>query len=121
MVERLRRGEGVPGMGHPLYAEGDPRGRLLLQMVRKAWPRSRATVLGEAVAHAGAEVLGKAPNLDLGLAVIARALGLPAGAALTIFAMGRAIGWIAHALEQYGGERLIRPRAHYVGPKPEVG
>jgi citrate synthase len=56
--------------------------------------------LGEAVAHAGAEVLGKAPNLDLGLAVIARALGLPAGAALTIFAMGRAIGWIAHALEQ---------------------
>ena len=60
------------------------------------------------------------PTLDLGLAVLARALGLPAGAALGIFALGRSAGWIAHALEARRDDRLIRPRARYVGIPPSA-
>jgi citrate synthase len=43
---------------------------------------------------------------------------LPPGTALALFALGRAIGWIAHAIEEYQTDRMIRPRAHYTGPMP---
>jgi citrate synthase len=118
IARRLRRGEPVPGFGHPLYPEGDPRGRALLEEVERLFPHSPATRLARALAEAGWSVLGQHPTLDLGLAAVARALELPAGAALGLFAMGRAIGWIGHAIEQYGADRLIRPRARYVGPPP---
>ena len=49
---------------------------------------------------------------------VARSLELPRGAAIALFAIGRTIGWIAHAIEQYGQATMIRPRAKYVGPKP---
>jgi citrate synthase len=52
------------------------------------------------------------------LVAVARSLGLPSGAALTLFAIGRTIGWIAHALEQYAEPTIIRPRAKYVGEAP---
>jgi citrate synthase len=45
-------------------------------------------------------------------------LRLPAGAPLMLFALGRTIGWLGHAIEQYGIGQLIRPRAAYVGPPP---
>jgi len=48
-----------------------------------------------------------------------RTLGIPRGSALTLFAIGRTIGWIAHAIEQYTQNAMIRPRAKYVGPAPE--
>jgi citrate synthase len=47
-------------------------------------------------------------------------LRLPAGSALTVFALGRTIGWIGHAIEQYATDQLIRPRAKYVGVVPDV-
>ena len=50
------------------------------------------------------------------LVTVSRALGLPRGSALVLFAIGRTIGWIAHAIEQYGHDAMIRPRAKYVGP-----
>ena len=53
--------------------------------------------------------------MDFGLVTLARALGLPPGAAVTLFALGRTVGWIGHAIEQYEGGSLIRPRARYVG------
>jgi citrate synthase len=45
-------------------------------------------------------------------------LGLPAGSGLVLFAIGRTIGWIGHAIEQYANGELIRPRAKYVGGRP---
>jgi citrate synthase len=51
---------------------------------------------------------------------VARSLGLPNGAALTLFAIGRTLGWIAHALEQYAEAAIIRPRAKYVGEAPRM-
>jgi citrate synthase len=114
----LRRGERVPGFGHPLYPDGDPRGRALLDAVARALPDAPGTRLSLALAEAGTALLGQHPTLDLGLAAVARALELPSGSALGLFALGRTIGWIGHALEQYADDRLIRPRARYVGPSP---
>ena len=114
LAERLRRGEPIDGFGHPLYPAGDPRARLLLEML----PRSRSAAFVADVAAAGRAVLGEAPTLDFALVALARALGLPSGAALTLFAIGRTIGWIAHAIEQYAQDAIIRPRARYVGETP---
>jgi citrate synthase len=110
---RLRRGEAIPGFGHPLYPAGDPRGAMLLdRAVRFANP---SATLIRALVEAGADLLGQPPNVDLGLAAAARVVALPAGAAPALFAIGRTVGWVAHALEQGAAGRLIRPRARYVG------
>ena len=63
-------------------------------------------------------MLGEQPNLDFALVAVARVLDLPRGSALALFAIGRTIGWIAHAIEQYAQDAMIRPRAKYVGQKP---
>lgn len=120
LAERLRRGELIPGFGHVLYPEGDPRGRLLLGLLQAAYPRSAELALAKAVVVEVEALLGLAPTIDFVLAVLARVLGLPEGSALALFALGRTVGWIGHALEQYGQEALIRPRASYVGEKPSV-
>lgn len=116
--ERLRRGETLPGLGHPLYAEGDPRARALLRALDAMRPRpadlSRIMHLVD-VLHAQC---GRRPNLDFALAAIVSSYGLGAEVALAIFAAGRMAGWLAHALEQQDGGSLIRPRAHYVGRLP---
>jgi len=58
------------------------------------------------------------PNIDFALAIMAHVLNLPEGAAFAIFALGRTLGWIGHAIEQYRSGDLIRPRAAYVGVPP---
>jgi citrate synthase len=70
-------------------------------------------------AQTASSLTGEEPNIDFGLAAIARVLGLPAGAPLVLFAIGRSVGWIGHAIEQYATGQLIRPRAKYVGVQPE--
>ena len=105
-------GGALPGFGHPLYPDGDPRGAELLRLATPADPAVEALV---ALAE---EQLGLRPTLDLGLAALARALRLPPGAALGLFALGRSAGWIAHALEARRDDRLIRPRSRYTGPPP---
>jgi citrate synthase len=115
LVDRLRRGEEIPGTGHALYPDGDPRGKALLALAAEAAPGSPAVALAQALAEEIHELLGEHPNLDFGLVALARALELPPDTPLALFALGRTIGWIGHAIEEYGLERLIRPRAAYVG------
>jgi citrate synthase len=67
---------------------------------------------------AGLELLHDQPNLDSGLAAVTRAYRLPDQAPMLLFMLGRTIGWIAHAIEEYQSGRLIRPRARYTGPAP---
>ncbi|HYG62404.1 MAG TPA: citrate/2-methylcitrate synthase, partial [Thermoanaerobaculia bacterium] len=119
LADRLRRGEEIPGFGQPLYPEGDPRGKALLALAAEVAPGSKEVELAEALAEAGRELLGEHPTLDLGLVAVARALGLAERTPLALFALGRAIGWLGHAIEQYAAGRLIRPRATYVGEPPE--
>jgi citrate synthase len=120
--ERLRRGEPVVGFGHPLYPDGDPRAKVLMEMLAKRFPKSPEMTFARAVAKAGEAVTGERATLDFALVVLARTLKLEPGAPLTLFALGRSIGWIGHALEQYARDEIIRPRARYVGPPPvDVG
>lgn len=118
VAARLRRGEGFGGFGHPLYPEGDPRAKLLLSQVKKAFPDHPQLVLALETAAAVEEFSGEKPNGDFALATLAAVIGLGPDHALGLFAVGRAAGWIGHALEQYVQARLIRPRARYTGPPP---
>ncbi len=115
LAGHLRRGEPIPGFGHSLYPEGDPRGREILRLADAARPHSADVALSHAVRDAAWELIEELPTVDLGLVTLARALGLPSGAPLAIFALGRTIGWIGHAIEQYENGTLIRPRARYTG------
>jgi citrate synthase len=114
----LKRGERIPGFGQPLYPEGDPRGAELLRLVRETLPESPWVALASAVVQEAAGLIGAHPTIDFGLATVARALELPTDGAMTVFALGRTIGWIGHAIEEYRADRLIRPRARYVGEQP---
>jgi citrate synthase len=79
---------------------------------REAWRRVRG------VWRRGRDLLGLHPNLDFALAAVAQAYRLPERAPIILFALGRTVGWIAHAIEQYSSGQLIRPRAQYNGPEP---
>jgi citrate synthase len=117
---RLRRGEMLPGFGHPLYVTpvGDPRAPLLLDRVRATRPTSRGALLARALVDGVQALVDVQPTIDFAVVALRRALELPPGAAVALIAIGRTVGWVAHAIEQYEDERLIRPRARYVGPMP---
>ncbi len=114
----LRRGEALPGFGHQLYPAGDPRARLLLELTHNARPDAPILAVADAVMQTAEQAIQLAPNIDFGLAVLARALALPVYAPFTLFALGRTAGWIGHIIEQYGLNQLIRPRSRYVGVQP---
>ncbi len=110
--QQLSGGQAVPGFGHTLYPEGDVRARALLAAILPSRPEWGGWI-DQIVA-----LTGQYPNVDLGLVALRRHLGLPAGAAFGLFALGRSVGWIAHGLEQRGDPHAIRPRAVYTGPVP---
>jgi citrate synthase len=114
---RLRAGEEIPGFGHPLYPGGDPRARLIMQLLREEFP-AEFLKIQKRIADSE-RVLGKSANLDLALAAVARVLALPVHSAFHLFALGRTVGWIAHAVEQHKSGAFIRPRARYVGETPK--
>jgi citrate synthase len=118
VAARLRRGERLDGFGHPLYAAGDPRAAELIDMLRERYAASAELRFIVKFESAAAALIREKPNLDFALAAVARVLRLPAGSPLTLFAIGRTIGWIGHAIEQYATDHLIRPRATYVGVPP---
>ena len=111
--ERARRGEEVPGFGHPAYSNGDPRARMLLELARELAPRARGVRTLLAVVDAMREAGRGDPTIDVGLVALAAALAMPRGAAVGLFAVGRCAGWVAHALEQVEAGYLLRPRARY--------
>ena len=118
LASRLRRGTEIPGFGHPLYPNGDPRGAALLAMVEAAYPEAEGLALARALETAVTRSIGLKPTIDFGLVTLSHTLNLPHGSALALFALGRSVGWIGHALEQYQFDQLIRPRARYIGPQP---
>ncbi len=120
LESRAARGETIPGLGHPLYPAGDPRGRALLeraQLVGATRPRTRAAL---DVARAARRLFSLEPTIDLGLVALAESVRARRGTASALFAVGRSAGWIAHALEQRDSPHLLRPRARYVGPPPRL-
>lgn len=112
--QRLARGERLPGFGHHLYPVGDVRAADLLQVIlpqRPSWQRLIALAT---------DLTGQHPSLDVALVAVRRHLRLPVGSAFGLFALGRTVGWIAHALEQRSHDDVIRPRAAYIGPAPSI-
>jgi citrate synthase len=116
--ERVALGERFAGFGHGVYKRGDPRAMSLLNALTRAGAARKFT---REVPERIAEATGEFVNIDYALAVLAHSLRLGPGSELTLFAMARAVGWIAHASEQLQYGRLIRPRARYVGPAPGRG
>ncbi len=118
LAQRLADGQDLPGFGHPLYPDGDVRAATLFELLREAVPRSLDLAFAERVAAAGERQSGRKPNVDFATVTIERVLGLPRDSALSMFLLGRTVGWIAHAIEQAAHGGLIRPRARYTGPRP---
>jgi citrate synthase len=113
--DRLRVGGLIPGFGHPLYPDGDPRATTLLDLLGDAPERP----LIDAVAAAVTERSGTLPNIDFAIAAFVLLNGMSADAGEAIFAVARTAGWIAHALEEYGDRpSRFRPSGRYAGRGP---
>jgi citrate synthase len=107
---RLAAGS-LPGFGHRVYRDRDPRADHLLE-------RLGPDPVAAALLAAAAERELPAPNVDFALAALVHAHGLRPGSSATIFTVARIAGIVAHALEEYEHRLRFRPRASYVGPTP---
>jgi citrate synthase len=118
---KLTRKEKIPGFGHRVYKDvEDPRATHLRQMSRDLGQRSGQSGWFEMSERIEALVKAERnlnPNVDFYSASTYHALGIDSSLFTTIFAVSRISGWTAHVLEQYANNRLIRPRAEYVGPE----
>ena len=112
--ERQRRGEVIEGFGHPIYApHSDPRGHRLMQIAGGLRGASEEVQSVLALVDAMQSGGFGGPTIDVGLVAVTRALALPTGTATALFAIGRSVGWVAHAIEQHEAGYLVRPRARY--------
>ncbi|MEV0286094.1 citrate/2-methylcitrate synthase [Kribbella sp. NPDC050820] len=108
LSDQLRSGEPVPGFGHRIYQDRDPRAEVLL------------TLLGDHPIVETIQVLSARlpafPNSDLAIAAMMHAFGLRADAGDALFALARIVGWTAHALEEYAAPALrFRALGVYTG------
>ncbi len=104
----LASGRSLPGFGHPLYPHGDVRAQALLA-------RFDLDPVMAGLADVAGTATDRLPNIDFALVAATRAFGLPQNAPMTLFALARSVGWVAHAIEQITTGTLIRPRGRYEG------
>lgn len=115
--------EKIMGMGHRVYKTGDPRAKHLKQMSKQL-----TELIGEPkwynmsvkIEEYIKKEKGLPANVDFYSASVYHSLGIDHDIFTPIFAVSRVSGWIAHILEQYENNRLIRPRAEYVGPQKQA-
>ncbi|ACZ40880.1 citrate/2-methylcitrate synthase [Sphaerobacter thermophilus] len=123
VLEKLARKERIMGFGHRVYKQGDPRAKWLREMSRRLAERSGEPKWYEMSVRMD-EVMqrekGLFPNVDFYAATVYHYLGIPKDLMTPVFATSRISGWTAHILEQYGDNRLIRPRADYTGPTSQA-
>ncbi|MBR1123337.1 citrate synthase/methylcitrate synthase [Bradyrhizobium lablabi] len=123
--DALSRGERLMGFGHRVYRVRDPRADVLKAAIQQyATDAADLPFAGEVEAYIRAALRRKNPdrpletNVEFFTAILLDALKIPRQAFTPIFAVARAAGWTAHALEQRRTGRLIRPSSSYVGPRP---
>jgi citrate synthase len=121
----LARGDRLMGFGHRVYRVRDPRADALKSALQRLGPRTGRLAFAERVERRALALLrlrrpGRAidTNVEFYTALLLDALGVPREAMVSVFAMSRVAGWIAHALEQQRTGRLIRPASRYIGPEP---
>ncbi|MCU5702785.1 citrate synthase [Bacillus wiedmannii] len=113
----------IMGFGHRVYEQGDPRAKHLREMSKRL-----CVLLGEdkwynmsiKIEDIVTKEKGLPPNVDFYSASVYHCLGIDHDLFTPIFAISRMSGWLAHILEQYENNRLIRPRADYNGPTHQV-
>ena len=116
---RLARKEKIPGFGHRVYHTEDPRATHLRRMSKELGERAGQTTWFEMSQRIEAVVKAEKKlnaNVDFYSASTYYVLGIGIELFTPIFAVSRVSGWTAHVLEQYANNRLIRPRAEYIGP-----
>ena len=110
----------IMGFGHRVYKTEDPRATHLRQMseeLGKRYGQPEWFQMSRAIEKAVKEEKGLNPNVDFYSASTYYVMGIPTDLYTPLFACSRIAGWTAHLLEQYAHNRLIRPRAEYVGPR----
>ena len=115
---KFARKEKISGFGHRVYKTEDPRATHLRQMSKDLGKRSGSTAWFDISQRIEALVKSEKklnPNVDFYSASMYYTLGIPIDLYTPIFAVSRMSGWTAHILEQYANNRLIRPRAEYIG------
>jgi citrate synthase len=120
LTDALERKERIMGFGHRVYRTEDPRATHLRAMSEELGKRtgdSRWYEMSRIIEQNMKEQKGLNPNVDFYSASVYYMLGIPIDLDTPIFACSRVTGWTAHILEQYDNNRLIRPRAEYIGPK----
>jgi citrate synthase len=117
---KLARKEKIPGFGHRVYHTEDPRATHLREMSRDLGQRAGQPIWYEMSQRIEALVKAEKKlnaNVDFYSASTYHSLGIDIDLFTPIFAVSRVSGWTAHVLEQYANNRLIRPRAEYIGPE----
>ena len=120
--QKLANKEKIMGMGHRVYVNGDPRAKHLKRMSKeltKITHQSKWYNMSVAIEDFIKEEKGLPANVDFYSASVYHSLGIDHDLFTPIFAVSRTSGWLAHILEQYANNRLIRPRADYIGPKTQ--
>jgi citrate synthase len=118
--EKLAKKEKIMGMGHRVYRKGDPRAKHLKKMsqhLTELTGQSKYYDMSVKIEEFMKQEKGLPANVDFYSASVYHSLGIDHDLFTPIFAVSRVSGWLAHILEQYENNRLIRPRAEYVGPK----
>jgi citrate synthase len=116
VVRRMREGEEILGFGSDLYKNGDPRARAVLQRLTEIFvDDTDFRKLQRAIAVVR-DSTGLEPDFALTNVYLARRLGMDSKDSL--FILGRAVGWIAHSIEQYEVGGVIREPAMYTGQLP---
>lgn len=117
--EKLANKEKIMGFGHRVYQQGDPRAKHLRTMSAKLTDLTGEPHWYQMSTKIEAIVTGEKklpPNVDFYSASVYHSLGIDHDLFTPIFAVSRVSGWLAHILEQFSNNRLIRPRAEYTGP-----
>lgn len=114
------KGRMVPGFGHGLYPDGDPRAKILLEVLHRESPDSHVLHAVEFLARVMENRTQLKPNIDLALAALLHVEGMAPDAGPAIFAIARSAGWIAHMMDEYACIPMrMRPHGRYSGPAPD--
>jgi citrate synthase len=116
LERRLAAGGSLPGFGHRVYRDRDPRADHLIERVDGLGAAAGRAPVVRAVLEAAVGLRLPAPNADFGLAALCDVMELEADAGTAIFTVARLAGVLAHAIEEYPHRLRFRPRARYVGP-----
>lgn len=126
IMDKLKRSERLMGFGHRVYKTWDPRAAALKKVAESLQGKDPLLDLSLSVEKTAVALLEKYkpgrnlyPNVEFWAAAVLRAVGIPRELYTPTFCCTRIAGWCAHIIEQSEDNRLIRPKAVYIGGRPD--